>query len=379
MTQIELPGVALVLLFAADHEMASGFAARWLGGLTAPDEAAARLATRALVAVDAGPATRDQLTRLARAATGAYARVYAVAVETNADLVARRLGTIPVMERFAVAPGTEVAVQLRPVSTDRRGESGPFDIVGDVHGCADELTLLLDKLGYRVAFAGTGDARRVTVTPPTGRRAFFAGDLVDRGPNSPDVLRIAMTMVADGSALCIAGNHDVACLRWLDGKAVHLSHGLADTAAQLAAEPPAFREQVRAFIANLKGHLWVDGGRLAVAHAGVQEAMIGRSTGRVRAFSLYGDTGNKPAADGLPMRYHWALDYRGETAVVYGHTPVAGAAWVNNTLCIDTGCCFGGRLTALRWPEREIVSVPALATYTTRGRAFGHPPGRPKR
>jgi Calcineurin-like phosphoesterase len=216
------------------------------------------------------------------------------------------------------------------------------------------------------------------VAPPPGRRAFFVGDLVDRGPRTPDVLRIVMAMVADGSALCVAGNHDVSCVRWIDGKAAHVSHGLAQTAAQLDAETPEFRARVRAFLDGLTAHLWVDGGRLAVAHAGVREDMIGRSGGKVRAFALYGDTDSKAAADGLPMRYHWALNYQGETALVYGHTPVADAGWVNNTLCIDTGCCFGGKLTALRWPERETVSVPAREVYALKGRPFGHPPARTK-
>lgn len=378
MSAIELPDTALVLLFADDPATAERFAARWFGGLTAGCGVAARLAARGIAAVGVGGATRAELTALARAAVNAYARVYAIAIETDGGLMERRLGTISVAETFSVDEAASAVLALRPVSTDRRTQTGPFDIIGDVHGCADELIDLLGLLGYRVMFDGAGPCRRVNVMPPPGRRAFFAGDLVDRGPNSPDVLRIVMAMVAGGSALAVAGNHDASFLRWLDGHATQLKHGLEGTVAQFEACSQAFREEVRTFLAGLQGHLWVDGGALAVAHAGIAEAMIGRSTGRVRAFSLYGDTDTKKAADGLPMRYHWALDYRGETAVVYGHTPVADVAWVNNTACIDTGCCFGGRLTALRWPEREIVWVPARRTYATRGRPFGHPPPRPK-
>ena len=374
MSTIALPDFALVLLFGGP---AAEFAQRAFGAITKPDDVAARLLARQLTAVDVTKATRLELTALARAAVNACARVYAIAVESDAAGMSLRLGTLSIEAQFA-ATQTD-CVRFEPVSTDRRGERGPFDIIGDVHGCADELIALLEKLGYRAALTGTSGARCAVVEAPPGRRAFFVGDLVDRGPNSPDVLRVVMDMVAAGSALCVAGNHDIGCLRWLEGRHTSLKHGLELTVAQFAPQSPAFRERVRVFIASLKGHLWVDGGRLAVAHAGVQEGMIGRASGRVRAFSLYGDTESKTAADGLPVRYHWALDYHGATAVVYGHTPVAEAGWVNKTLCIDTGCCFGGHLTALRWPEREIVSVPSRAAYAVKGRAFGHPPARPKR
>jgi hypothetical protein len=187
-----------------------------------------------------------------------------------------------------------------------------------------------------------------------------------------------MAMVRAGSAICVAGNHDAAFLRWLDKPHDALSHGLDRTVAQFARESGEFTSDVQAFLSGLNGHAWVDGGALAVAHAGVLEPMIGRATGRVRAFTLYGDTSGKPAADGLPTRYHWALDYAGSTTIAYGHTPVPDAHFVNNTVCLDTGCCFGGRLSAMRWPERTFVSVAARATYATRGRPFGHPPARPK-
>lgn len=256
---------------------------------------------------------------------------------------------------------------------------GPFDIIGDVHGCVDELIELLGLLGYNVTLSGEGDERTARIAKAHERRAFFVGDLVDRGPGGTDVMRIVMAMVASGQALCVCGNHDAAFGRWLEGHKTQLNHGLEATARQFSLESPQFRDSVLTFIDGLKAHLWVDGGRLAVAHAGIRQSMLGRSSGKVRAFALYGDTDPKGGAGALPTRYHWALDDHGETAVVYGHTPVAEAAWVNNTLCVDTGCCFGGRLTAARWPEREIVSVSARARYATLGRPFGHPPRRPKR
>jgi protein phosphatase len=248
--------------------------------------------------------------------------------------------------------------------TDVRNVGGPFDIVGDVHGCADELEALLAKLGYLVSWLGEGAERDCTVIPPQGRRAVFVGDLVDRGPRTPDVLRLVRSMERAGNALCVPGNHDVKLVRWLYGRNVKLTHGLAASAAQLEQETPAFRERMKAFLDSLVSHLWLDGGRLVVAHAGIREEMIGRSSGAVREFCLYGETTGETDEFGLPVRYNWAAEYRGKTAVVYGHTPVVNAEWLNNTICIDTGCVFGGKLTALRWPEKELVEVSAAKVYT---------------
>ena len=254
-------------------------------------------------------------------------------------------------------------VVRRPMWTDKREERGPFDIIGDVHGCADELEALLAKLGYEVRWSGEGSDREVTVVPPEGRKAVLVGDLVDRGPRSPDVIRIAMALEASGAGYTVMGNHDRKLVRWIDGRNVKIGHGLQETIDQLAAEPDAFKRKARDFLDNLRSHLWFDGGRLAVAHAGLKPEMIGRGSPAVREFALYGETTGEIDEYGLPVRMDWAANYKSETAIIYGHTPVVEAEWVNNTLCIDTGCVFGGKLTALRWPERELVSVAAQKVY----------------
>lgn len=261
---------------------------------------------------------------------------------------------------------------------DQREDSGPFDIIGDVHGCAGELEKLLIKLGYTVSWRGEPSAPSVAVSAPYRRRVVFVGDLVDRGPRAPDALRIVMSMVEAGIAFVVPGNHDVKFQRWLDGKDVKPSHGLDRTIAQMETQPKAFKTEVREFLKRLPIYLWLDGGKLAVAHAGIKEHMLGRVSGEIRRFCLYGETSGETDKFGLPIRYHWAAHYRGNTVIVYGHTPVPDADWVNNTICIDTGCCFGGKLTALRWPEREIVTVPAADVYTMPVRPFGHPPLPPE-
>ncbi|AEN12930.1 MULTISPECIES: polynucleotide kinase-phosphatase [unclassified Streptomyces] len=233
---------------------------------------------------------------------------------------------------------------------DLRHLSGPFDIVGDIHGCSSELDTLLGKLGY------------VDGAHPEGRTAVFVGDLVDRGPDSPGVLRRVMSMVAAGNALCVPGNHENKLGRYLEGRKVQHTHGLAETVEQLEredAEHPEFRKEVAEFIDGLVSHYVLDGGKLVVCHAGLPEKYHGRTSGRVRSHALYGDTTGETDEFGLPVRYPWAEEYRGRAAVVYGHTPTPTASWLNNTLCLDTGAVFGGRMTALRWPEREIVDVPA--------------------
>jgi protein phosphatase len=263
------------------------------------------------------------------------------------------------------------SVTRQPLWNNRRGEHGPFDIIGDIHGCFDELAALLGKLGYVVEpTTGEDGAPDYQVRPPEGRKALFLGDLVDRGLKITEVLRLVMGMVASGSALCVPGNHEAKLLRKLRGRDVRITHGLAESLAQIERQPPAFAERVATFIDGLISHYVLDDGKLVVAHAGLPAALQGRGSGRVRDFALYGDTTGETDDYGLPVRYPWAEEYRGQAMVVYGHTPVPEAQWLNRTICIDTGCVFGGSLTALRYPERELVSVPAAVTYYQPSKPF---------
>lgn len=250
-----------------------------------------------------------------------------------------------------------VVIERQPLWNNRKSDHGPFDIIGDVHGCFDELVGLLGELGHAV------DVSSFAVTPAAGRRLIFLGDLVDRGPQVPQVLRLVMNAVESGAALCVPGNHDVKLMRKLRGREVRVAHGLAESLAQLAGEPEEFRIRVADFIDELVSHYVLDEGRLVVAHAGMKESMQGRGSGAVRDFALYGETTGEIDEFGLPVRCNWAAEYRGRALVVYGHTPVPQPEWLNGTLNIDTGCVFGGRLTALRYPGKELVSVPARAVH----------------
>jgi protein phosphatase len=269
----------------------------------------------------------------------------------------------------SVAEVDAATVEIEPLLNDKRGETGPFDVIGDVHGCCAELEELLGTLGYVIARDGEG--RAVGARHPDGRRAVFVGDLVDRGPDTPGVLRLVMGMVGDGDALCVCGNHEQKLVRALAGRQVRVTHGLAESLAQLAAEPEEFRKQVKAFCDGLVAHYVLDGGRLVVAHAGLPERFHRRASATVRSFALYGDTTGETDEYGLPVRLPWAKDYRGSATVVYGHTPTPTAEWVNNTICLDTGAVFGGKLTALRYPERELVAVPARKVWYEPVRPLG--------
>lgn len=254
----------------------------------------------------------------------------------------------------------------QPLWNNLKHVHGPFDIIGDIHGCFDELQALLKQLDYEIQ----EEDQQFRVYHPMGRKIVFLGDLVDRGSDVPGVLRLVMDMVEAGNALCIPGNHDVKLLRKLRGKDVRLTHGLATTVEQLEKEPAEFREKVAKFIDSLISHYVLDDGKLVVAHAGLKESMHGRGSGAVREFALYGETTGETDEFGMPIRYNWATEYRGKGMVVYGHTPVPEAQWLNNTINIDTGCVFGGKLTGLRYPERELVSVPAALTYWESSKPF---------
>lgn len=260
----------------------------------------------------------------------------------------------------AVAAAT---IEREPLWNNRKFDHGPFDFIGDVHGCADELEELLANLGYAHDSA-------CTYRHPASRTAVFVGDLVDRGPRIVDTLRIVMAMAEGGSALCVPGNHDVKLMRKLRGRDVQVTHGLQNTLEELERESAEFRDKVAEFIDDLVSHYVLDDGKVVVAHAGMKEALQGRGSGKVRDFALFGETTGETDEFGLPVRYNWAAEYRGQAMVIYGHTPVPEPEWLNRTINIDTGCVFGGRLTALRYPEKELVSVGARQVYAQPSRPF---------
>jgi protein phosphatase len=268
------------------------------------------------------------------------------------------------------------AIERQPLWSNRRHEHGPFDIIGDVHGCCDELERLLETLGYAWSerpLESPGSYRRI-YHHPDGRKAIFLGDLVDRGPRILDTYQLVRHMVHAGSALCVPGNHEAKLVRKLRGRGVVVNHGLERTLAELEGVPAELRARfcrdMVDFFDGLISHYVLDDAKLVVAHAGMKASLQGRASSQVREFALYGETTGETDAYGLPVRHNWAAEYRGPAFVVYGHTPVPEAEWLNRTLNIDTGCVFGGKLTALRYPQLELVAVPSARMYTEPIRPF---------
>lgn len=300
------------------------------------------------VAVDASGLRDDQMNQLARQAGKAYA--------------------VPVRVRAPAAGLPDPAFVMARSPTDRSDDRGPFDVVGDVHGCLDELIHLVVALGYRVEGGETSGGRGYSVSHPQGRRLVFVGDLADRGPDAVGAISFARDACASGAALCVIGNHDAKLLMHLAGKRASMNHGFPETAAAVDAEAVAWRVRTLAFLEGLPSHLVLDGGDLVVSHAGCPAFLQGKDSDAVTSFCMYGLKTGLVDECGRPVRGDWAADYRGRALVVHGHTPVAAPQWggEGRVLCIDTGCCFGGALTALRWPERELVSVPALRAYAER-------------
>jgi polynucleotide kinase-phosphatase len=415
MKEIKLPEISLVLLVGPSSSGKSTFARNYFkptevlssdycralvsddeNNLDATDDAfellyylaAKRLKRGKLTVVDALNLRREDRAKLIQLAKDNYALAAAIVIETpirklferhdirsdrsfgknvlekQNDDFRRSLRTIE-KEGFSyvyyINPEEEHSIIRQKLWNNKKEEHGPFDIIGDIHGCFDELSELLIKLGYRIQQNEEG---HFSIDHSEGRKVIFLGDLTDRGPKSPLVLRLVMDMVKSGKALCIMGNHDDKLNKYLSGKNVPLTHGLDRTVAQFDSTTKEFQKEVKEFLYGLIAHYVLDNGNLVVAHAGLPEEMHGRAAAGVRNFCLFGETTGEIDEFGLPVRYDWAKKYKGKATVVYGHTPIPKTEWINNTINIDTGCVFGGGLTSLRYPERVLVTVESKMVYS---------------
>lgn len=235
-----------------------------------------------------------------------------------------------------------------------------YDIFGDIHGCYDEMILLFKKLGY--------ERKENIFVHPDGRIPIFVGDLTDRGLNSIPVIEFIYNhIVRENIGKYVPGNHCNKLYRYFLGNPVKVNHGLETTVAELKNLPKKqYLKTRKKFIylydqASL--YLYLKEDNLIVAHAGIREEFIGRVDKRVKSFVLYGDTTGETLPDGRPVRKDWAKKYRGRPFVVYGHTPVLEPRIINNTINIDTGCVFGNKLTAYRYPENQTISVDSSMPF----------------
>jgi protein phosphatase len=243
-----------------------------------------------------------------------------------------------------------------------------YDVIGDVHGCIHEFVALTEKLGYQW--------HHHLPIHPEQRKLVFVGDITDRGPSSVDMIRIVTDLVERGLALYVPGNHCNKLYRFLIGHRVQVSHGLETTVQELDQLDSNQRARIsERFISLYKKApliLYLDHQQVAVCHAGIREEDLDKPiTRRVKTFALYGDITGKKDVNGMPERRDWAKFYHGDPLIVYGHTPVTKPRWKNHTLNLDTGCVFGGMLSALRYPEMETISVASsLPEIAERFRSF---------
>lgn len=345
--------------------------------------------------------TDPDLVRVRNGSRTAEARVPDRALERNlarAAQVNRRVLTdegfvVHVVRTDAEGVVSAPAASLMPSGWDRRTLTAPgFDIVGDVHGCLDELQEMMRRLGYRP-----------DGSHPEGRMLVSVGDMVDRGPRSLDTLEFALDLVDSGRLLMVQGNHENKLLRYLrkliaaadtpDGPSSVITrlrdggdgapaqgeaHGLTATLTEIVARrTPDEWARLAARIARLPHHMVLDGGKLVIVHGAVRADLLGRVDPEADGHFLYGAPIGSFGPDGLPVRSDWQPDWEGEGFVVAGHTLVSeprlcdaggGSAMIDTGLVHGdeardafTGETFTGYLTALRFPERTFVRVGRMS------------------
>ncbi|MFC5463987.1 bis(5'-nucleosyl)-tetraphosphatase PrpE [Lederbergia graminis] len=234
-----------------------------------------------------------------------------------------------------------------------------LDIIGDTHGCYEEFKQLTEQLNY----VWTDDIP----VHPDGRKLAFVGDITDRGPHSLKMIEIVWKLWKKQDAFYVPGNHCNKLYRYFLGRKVQITHGLETTVAELKALSFKKENHVKKMFMELYEssplyHI-LDDGKLVIAHAGIREDYIGKQNKSVEKFVLYGDITGEFHDNGMPVRRDWAKHYKGKALIVYGHTPVDKPRRVGNTINIDTGAVFGGKLTALRYPENETISVPSSLPF----------------
>ncbi|WP_186575737.1 bis(5'-nucleosyl)-tetraphosphatase PrpE [Aquibacillus kalidii] len=237
-----------------------------------------------------------------------------------------------------------------------------IDVIGDIHGCLEELHELFDKLHY------VWDSDKHIPIHPDGRIPVFIGDLTDRGPNSIEVIDLVYKMVIEHDyAKYVPGNHCNKLYRYFLGNKVKQQHGLETTVAEYkhlnSKQQKLIRHHFMTLYEKAELYLQLHDVNAVIAHAGISEKLIGSTSKKVKTFVLYGDITGETHPDGRPVRRDWAQDYAGDQWIVYGHTPVKEPRVVNKTINIDTGCVFGNKLTAFSLPEETTVSVKSNQSF----------------
>lgn len=235
-----------------------------------------------------------------------------------------------------------------------------LDIIGDIHGCMDEWLLLLEKLGYKQSADGF-------YRHPEGRKILSLGDIMSRGPRSLDSLLFFEAHIKAGLAYMIDSNHGWKIARWLDGRKVTLAHGderveeeFLDYERQHGSlATNRLKERIKNILLDAPSHYVIQdkGSSVAVAvHAGIRDDYIGKQSPKIADYCRYGPVVGVQR-NGKPKRGDWTIHHHSPELIIWGHDPRPVALEVQRTINIDQGAVFGGDLTALRLPSKEIVQV----------------------
>lgn len=235
-----------------------------------------------------------------------------------------------------------------------------LDVIGDIHGCMDEWLLLLEKLGYKQS---ADDLYR----HPEGRKILSLGDIMSRGPRSLDSLLFFEAHIKAGLAYMIDSNHGWKIARWLDGRKVTLAHGdelveeefLEYERQHGSLATNRLKERIKNMLLDAPSHYVIrdQGSPMAVAvHAGIRDDYIGNHSPKIADYCRYGPVVGVQR-NGKPKRGDWTIHHHSPELIIWGHDPRPVAVEMQRTVNIDQGAVFGGDLTALRLPSKEIVQV----------------------
>ncbi|SDZ56251.1 polynucleotide kinase-phosphatase [Evansella caseinilytica] len=267
---------------------------------------------------------------------------------------------------YFVKNTAELAFERRSNPIERDIQHG-IDIIGDIHGCYDEMIQLLENLGYV-----KNDEQ--LYLHPAGRKFVSIGDCMSRGSRSLDTMLFFTRHINNGLAYMIDSNHGWKIARWLDGKNVVLNHGDEKVAEEFseyerkhgAGAAAALKQDIKTVLLKAPSHYVFTRNGTAVlvcVHAGIKDKYIGKQSKRISDFCRYGDTDGFDE-QGKPIRKDWFLHHQTKACIVWGHDPKPQPLLINNTVNIDQGVVFGGKLTAFRYPEKEFVAVDAAMDYS---------------
>jgi len=206
-------------------------------------------------------------------------------------------------------------------------------VVGDIHGCYDELMELLE-----------------TVELGEKDRVVSVGDLITKGPKSKEVLEVFMT---DARFSTVIGNHDLALRRKWNGEDIELKRAQKDAHKELSGEKDAYAIFFNRlpFTIDLDTHL--------VVHAGFRPnvELFSQTTDDMTLIRTLG--ADRESDEGTP----WYHVYDGEKTVLFGHWPAPEPRRGRKAIGLDTGCVYGYNLTAYIIETDEFVTVKAKKAY----------------